>query len=72
MLYHCKCTLYDFVCIAVQEERQRTKERDGESEGKNGNRCEMPTEKILKAEQLCESRVEAYLDDTVSVKDLFS
>lgn len=54
------------VYVAVQEERQRTKERDGEMEGKTNSRCEMPVEKILKAEQLCESRVEAYLDDTVS------
>lgn len=53
------------VCVgvaAVQEERQRNKERDGEVESTSAVNEEMPVEKILEAEMAVEQKIELQSD----------
>ena len=47
---------------AVQEERQRNRERDGELEFSVGVNEEMPVEKILEAETAVEQKTELHSD----------
>lgn len=49
---------------AVQEERQRNKERDGEVESTSAVNEEMPVEKILEAEMAVEQKTELHADGT--------
>ena len=55
------------LCIlAVQEERQRVKERgEGEVESTNCANTDMPVEKILEAEIIVEPKYESYVDTQV-------
>lgn len=48
--------------VAVQEERQRNKERDGEVESTSAVNEEMPVEKILEAEMAVEQKTELHAD----------
>lgn len=51
------------VCdAAVQEERQRNKEREGEVESTSAVNEEMPVEKILEAEMAVEQKTELHAD----------
>lgn len=51
------------MCVAaVQEERQRNKERDGEVESTSAANEEMPVEKILEAEMAVEQKIELHSD----------
>lgn len=51
------------VCdTAVQEERQRNKEREGEVESTSAANEEMPVEKILEAEMAVEQKTELHAD----------
>lgn len=51
------------VCdAAVQEERQRNKEREGEVESTSAANEEMPVEKILEAEMAVEQKTELHAD----------
>ena len=52
---------------AVQEERQRNKERDGDIENSNSANSEMPVEKILEAEMFVEPKPE-HIDPEVRVR----
>lgn len=56
--------LYD---AAVQEERQRNREREGELEFSVGVNEEMPVEKILEAETAVEQKTELHSDAGNSV-----
>jgi len=47
---------------AVQEERQRNREREGELEFTGGVNDEMPVEKILEAEMAVEQKTELHTD----------
>lgn len=47
---------------AVQEERQRNKEREGEVESTSAVNEEMPVEKILEAEMAVEQKTELHAD----------
>lgn len=47
---------------AVQEERQRNKEREGEVESSGAVNEEMPVEKILEAEVAVEQKTELHAD----------
>lgn len=47
---------------AVQEERQRNREREGELEFSGGSNEEMPVEKILEAETAVEQKTELHSD----------
>lgn len=60
----CPCYLPRFaVCdAAVQEERQRNKEREGEVESTSAANEEMPVEKILEAEMAVEQKTELHAD----------
>lgn len=49
---------------AVQEERQRNKERDSEVESTSAVNEEMPVEKILEAEMAVEQKTELHADGT--------
>lgn len=52
-----------YMCdAAVQEERQRNKERDGEVESTSAANEEMPVEKILEAEMAVEQKTELHAD----------
>lgn len=55
----CLCVLCD---AAVQEERQRNREREGELEFSVGVNDEMPVEKILEAETAVEQKTELHSD----------
>lgn len=55
----CFCVLCD---AAVQEERQRNREREGELEFSVGVNDEMPVEKILEAETAVEQKTELHSD----------
>lgn len=48
--------------VAVQEERQRNKEREGEVESTHAANEEMPVEKILEAEMAVEQKIELHSD----------
>lgn len=48
--------------VAVQEERQRNREREGELEFSVGVNEEMPVEKILEAETAVEQKTELHSD----------
>lgn len=48
---------------AVQEERQRNREREGELEFSVGVNDEMPVEKILEAETAVDMRTELHADE---------
>jgi len=51
---------------AVQEERQRNKERgEGEVESTTAANSEMPVEKILEAELMVEPKTDTYVDTQV-------
>lgn len=50
------------VSAAVQEERQRNKEREGEVESTSAVNEEMPVEKILEAEMAVEQKTELHAD----------
>lgn len=52
---------------AVQEERQKNKERDGDYECSSSANEEMPVEKILEAETAVEHRTDLHSDATGSV-----
>lgn len=51
-----------FFPAAVQEERQRNKEREGEVESTSVVNEEMPVEKILEAEMAVEQKTELHAD----------
>lgn len=53
--------------VAVQEERQKNKERDGDYECSSAVNEEMPVEKILEAEIAVEHRTDLHSDATTSV-----
>lgn len=55
-----------FVCVAVQEERQRGREKsDNEVESSSSSfNEEMPVEKILDAELAVEPKTEAYMESS--------
>lgn len=56
-----------FVCAAVQEERQRGKERgESEVESTSSFNEEMPVDKILDAELAVEPKTETYSDGSPS------
>ncbi|XP_056438601.1 retinoic acid receptor RXR-beta-A isoform X2 [Gadus chalcogrammus] len=59
-----KCLAMGMKREAVQEERQRNKEREGEVESSSGVNEEMPVEKILEAEMAVEQKTELHADDT--------
>lgn len=53
---------YNLSDAAVQEERQRNREREGELEFSVGVNEEMPVEKILEAETAVEQKTELHTD----------
>ncbi|XP_023651948.1 retinoic acid receptor RXR-beta-A isoform X5 [Paramormyrops kingsleyae] len=57
-----KCLAMGMKREAVQEERQRNKERDGEVESTSAVNEEMPVEKILEAEMAVEQKTEMHAD----------
>ncbi|XP_036410993.1 retinoic acid receptor RXR-beta-A isoform X2 [Megalops cyprinoides] len=57
-----KCLAMGMKREAVQEERQRNKERDGEVESTSAVNEEMPVEKILEAEMAVEQKTELHAD----------
>ncbi|XP_017336737.1 retinoic acid receptor RXR-beta-A isoform X3 [Ictalurus punctatus] len=57
-----KCLAMGMKREAVQEERQRNKERDGEVESTSAVNEEMPVEKILEAEMAVEQKIELQSD----------
>lgn len=57
-----KCLAMGMKREAVQEERQRNKERDGEVESTSAVNEEMPVEKILEAEVAVEQKTELHAD----------
>lgn len=57
-----KCLAMGMKREAVQEERQRNKERDGEVESSSAANEEMPVEKILEAEMAVEQKTELHAD----------
>ncbi|XP_026887502.1 retinoic acid receptor RXR-beta-A isoform X5 [Electrophorus electricus] len=57
-----KCLAMGMKREAVQEERQRNKERDGEVESTSAVNEEMPVEKILEAEMAVEQKTELHTD----------
>ncbi|TRY74338.1 hypothetical protein DNTS_032034 [Danionella cerebrum] len=57
-----KCLAMGMKREAVQEERQRNKERDGEVESTSAANEEMPVEKILEAEMAVEQKTELHAD----------
>ncbi|XP_076865638.1 retinoic acid receptor RXR-beta-A isoform X4 [Brachyhypopomus gauderio] len=59
-----KCLAMGMKREAVQEERQRNKERDGEVESTSAVNEEMPVEKILEAEMAVEQKTELHTDGT--------
>lgn len=56
------CILHIMSDAAVQEERQRNRERDGDLEFSVGVNDEMPVEKILEAETAVEQKTELHSD----------
>lgn len=54
------CTFILLCISAVQEERQRNKEREGEYEFSSGVNEEMPVEKILEAETAVDHKTELH------------
>lgn len=66
--YHPLFFMHSFISIpipssaAVQEERQRNKEREGEVESTSAVNEEMPVEKILEAEMAVEQKTELHAD----------
>uniref|UniRef100_A0A667YD01 Retinoic acid receptor RXR n=1 Tax=Myripristis murdjan TaxID=586833 RepID=A0A667YD01_9TELE len=56
------CKRLKLICRAVQEERQRNREREGELECSIAVNEEMPVEKILEAETAVEQRTELHSD----------
>ncbi|XP_063041633.1 retinoic acid receptor RXR-beta-A isoform X7 [Engraulis encrasicolus] len=59
-----KCLAMGMKREAVQEERQRNKERDGDVESTTAANEEMPVEKILEAEMAVEQKTELHADGT--------
>uniref|UniRef100_A0A8C2GIN6 Retinoic acid receptor RXR n=1 Tax=Cyprinus carpio TaxID=7962 RepID=A0A8C2GIN6_CYPCA len=59
-----KCLAMGMKREAVQEERQRNKEREGEVESTSAANEEMPVEKILEAEMAVEQKTELHADGT--------
>ncbi|CAL8299966.1 unnamed protein product [Lota lota] len=59
-----KCLAMGMKREAVQEERQRNKEREGEVESSSAVNEEMPVEKILEAEMAVEQKTELHADGT--------
>ncbi|XP_032363469.1 retinoic acid receptor RXR-beta-A isoform X4 [Etheostoma spectabile] len=57
-----KCLAMGMKREAVQEERQRNKEREGEMESSSAVNEEMPVEKILEAEMAVEQKTELHAD----------
>ncbi|KAG2469166.1 retinoic acid receptor RXR-beta-A isoform X2 [Polypterus senegalus] len=57
-----KCLAMGMKREAVQEERQRNKDKDGEVESTSGVNEEMPVEKILDAEMAVEQKTELHVD----------
>uniref|UniRef100_A0A9J7Z189 Retinoid x receptor, beta a n=1 Tax=Cyprinus carpio carpio TaxID=630221 RepID=A0A9J7Z189_CYPCA len=57
-----KCLAMGMKREAVQEERQRNKEREGEVESTSAANEEMPVEKILEAEMAVEQKTELHAD----------
>uniref|UniRef100_A0AAR2K8Q2 Retinoic acid receptor RXR n=1 Tax=Pygocentrus nattereri TaxID=42514 RepID=A0AAR2K8Q2_PYGNA len=57
-----KCLAMGMKREAVQEERQRNKEREGEAESTSAVNEEMPVEKILEAEMAVEQKTEMHSD----------
>uniref|UniRef100_A0A8D0CQ00 Retinoic acid receptor RXR n=1 Tax=Sander lucioperca TaxID=283035 RepID=A0A8D0CQ00_SANLU len=57
-----KCLAMGMKREAVQEERQRNKEREGEVESSSAVNEEMPVEKILEAEMAVEQKTELHAD----------
>ncbi|GAA6075069.1 retinoic acid receptor RXR-beta-A isoform X2 [Tachysurus ichikawai] len=57
-----KCLAMGMKREAVQEERQRNKEREGEVESTSAVNEEMPVEKILEAEMAVEQKIELHSD----------
>lgn len=51
---------YSLRCTAVQEERQRNKERDGDYDCNSAANEEMPVEKILEAETAVDHKTELH------------
>ena len=52
--------------LAVQEERQRVKERgEGDVESTNCANADMPLEKVLEAELMVEPKYESYVDTQI-------
>ncbi|XP_077446326.1 retinoic acid receptor RXR-beta-A isoform X4 [Stigmatopora argus] len=59
-----KCLAMGMKREAVQEERQRNREREGEVESTSAVNEEMPVEKILEAEMAVEQKTELHADGT--------
>ncbi|XP_056331706.1 retinoic acid receptor RXR-beta-B [Danio aesculapii] len=64
-----KCLAMGMKREAVQEERQKNKERDGDYECSSSANEEMPVEKILEAETAVEHRTDLHSDATGSPND---
>ncbi|XP_051722542.1 retinoic acid receptor RXR-beta-B isoform X2 [Ctenopharyngodon idella] len=64
-----KCLAMGMKREAVQEERQKNKERDGDYEFSSAANEEMPVEKILEAETAVEHRTDLHTDATGSSND---
>ncbi|XP_048008237.1 retinoic acid receptor RXR-beta-B isoform X2 [Megalobrama amblycephala] len=63
------CSICGDRSSAVQEERQKNKERDGDYEFSSAANEEMPVEKILEAETAVEHRTDLHTDATGSSND---
>jgi hypothetical protein len=60
-----------FLLTAVQEERQRVKEKgEGEVESTSSANSDMPVEKVLEAELAVEPKTDTYIDAQVRIRAL--
>lgn len=67
----CVITLASFLSSAVQEERQRAKERGDEVESTTSANSEMPVEMILDAEMALENQLDVYTDNPNDIAGSF-
>lgn len=67
----CVITLAFFPSAAVQEERQRAKERGDEVESTTSANSEMPVEMILDAEMALENQLDVYTDNPNDIAGSF-
>lgn len=68
MLWQLFLVYVNFYLTAVQEERQRVKEKgEGEVESTSTANSDMPVEKILEAELAVEPKTDTYIDAQVNL-----